>query len=691
MKNFTEVASKIYLNYYIIFKSEPQNQHYSPIVDLESVKGESSYHLLDGDLEEIIPAVEFCLHLPRVSLDTVNVSIDQVMAGVHVPHNIVMIPSYLINLFSRVKLPDFEKPTLIIYQDECQNEAKKLESVFMPKMKSLAVSELSSVYLSSIWSEISTLTTGIEGELCVPDFEEKRLGDINIRLLPQMFIENQFGTVGSYFSKYNTVEFNYEEVLNQAVFQKAKLTALSDLDKGLSKEEPEALVRKYIPKSRLPLTISYPGMPPKHKKMSGIREIPNIEKKAISLISAHHAISKSGYYYDCEPVKDELFTALNNLEDHCCKDNQKNSYIWKTLKEIGKLLALQLGDDGVQAMKRASNVTAFTNFPVGVAILPETTAPLCCHKPISYNPLTPLTRAMQIELGRTPSVFIGNSCKVIIAECLDNNDHIRPYSDHIWELVNELSQNNQNFNVVKKEITSVKSMKEFLKSNNNADILVISAHGRYSKERNVSGIVIGNETWIAHENEHIMPPLVLLSACHVSPRGSGSVNITDLLLRHGAIAVLGTFIPVDVRKNGLLMLRFFIYLIEAMNNNHKFRSVDEIWQFVVSSNAINEIVTSNDKLVKWANTKNSDGVAPIEEFMLHKSTGKLSYTNIYDDTITVLRDIADRDGLLNLLDNSISSQGYFPESVFYQFVGRPENIIVNEPILKKGNKLFENS
>ncbi|WP_202710989.1 hypothetical protein [Sporosalibacterium faouarense] len=446
------------------------------------------------------------------------------MAGSYVPHNIVMIPSDMAHSICKIKLPDFEKPTLIIYQDECMNEAKELEDTFMPKMKSLSVSNLSSVYLSSIWNELSALTTGVEGELCVPNFEEERLSDINIRLLPQLFIENQFGTVGSYISNHNSTDIDYVKILNQAVFQKAKLQALSDLEKGLSKTEPVELIKDYIPKARIPLTISFPGMPPKYKKAACISKIPDIENKAISLISAHHAISKNGYYYDCEPVADELYSSLNNLEDHCCKDSQKNSYVWKTLKEIGKRLAIQLGEDGVQAIKRASKITAFTNFPVGLAILPETTAPLCCHKPISYSPLTPLTRAMQMELVRTPSVYIGNSCKVIIAECLENNDHIRPYSDHIWSLVDNLSKSNQNFNVIKKNITSIKSMKEFLKSNSNADILVISAHGKYSKESNLSGIVIGNETWFAHENEHIMPHLVMLSACHVSPRGIGSYS-----------------------------------------------------------------------------------------------------------------------------------------------------------------------
>lgn len=223
--------------------------------------------MFDDDLREIIPAIEFCLHLPRVSLDTVNISIDQIMAGKYVPHNILLIPSNLIDNFSRLLLPDFEKPTLIIYQDDCKKEASKLKETFEPKLSSLAVNELSQVYLISIWNEISRLTKGIEGELCVPDFASKRLGEINIQLLPQLFIENQFRAVESYFDNYNSAKIDFEGILNQAVFQKAKLLASNDLDKGLASEEYKTLARKYIPKSRIPLTIAYPGMPPKNQKL----------------------------------------------------------------------------------------------------------------------------------------------------------------------------------------------------------------------------------------------------------------------------------------------------------------------------------------------------------------------------------------------------------------------------------------
>lgn len=57
----------------------------------------------------------------------------------------------------------------------------------------------------------------------------------------------------------------------------------------------------------------------------------------------------------------------------------------------------------------------------------------------------------------------------------------------------------------------------------------------------MAGIMVGEEFWMASEDINV-PPIVILSACHSSPRGMGAVNIADMFIRNGAISVLGTFI-----------------------------------------------------------------------------------------------------------------------------------------------------
>lgn len=49
-------------------------------------------------------------------------------------------------------------------------------------------------------------------------------------------------------------------------------------------------------------------------------------------------------------------------------------------------------------LKRAKDITIFSDFPIGLAILENDEVPLQCYKNISYRPLTPLTRQLQLEL-----------------------------------------------------------------------------------------------------------------------------------------------------------------------------------------------------------------------------------------------------------------------------------------------------
>lgn len=53
------------------------------------------------------------------------------------------------------------------------------------------------------------------------------------------------------------------------------------------------------------------------------------------------------------------------------------------------------------------------------------------------------------------------------------------------------------------------------------------------------------------------------------------------------------------------------------------------------------------------------------------------FHDVYEETINILRDIATRDGVLHKYDKSLRVDNYFPESLFYQFIGYPEHILIN--------------
>lgn len=174
-----------------------------------------------------------------------------------------------------------------------------------------------------------------------------------------------------------------------------------------------------------------------------------------------------------------------------------------------------------------------------------------------------------MELLKKNQVYLGKKCKVAIAECIINNDenkYVYQMSDLVRSTLIDMTKKYDGFSVIYQQTYSVESILKFIKNNQDADILYISAHGYYNIKKNMAGIMVGEEFWMASE-DIMVPPIVILSACHSSPRGMGAVNIADMFIRNGAISVLGTFIPVNAHRNLILMTRLFTYIVEAQHKN----------------------------------------------------------------------------------------------------------------------------
>ncbi|ALS10026.1 hypothetical protein ABE82_26840 (plasmid) [Paenibacillus peoriae] len=65
---------------------------------------------------------------------------------------------------------------------------------------------------------------------------------------------------------------------------------------------------------------------------------------------------------------------------------------------------------------------------------------------------------------------------------------------------------------------------------------------------------------------------------------------------------------------------------------------------------------------------------------MKRSVGRLRTSHVYSDTLKILQEMATEDGVRKQFDRTIDSQGYFPESCFYMFIGAPEKVIIHEPI-----------
>ena len=259
----------------------------------------------------------------------------------------------------------------------------------------------------------------------------------------------------------------------------------------------------------------------------------------------------------------------------------------------------------------------------------------------------------------------------MILECLSKTDRIRIISDYGWKVVVETFKNSEVVDVQYQEIESIENIEAVLKTNTDIDILVISAHGQYKWEK-FRGAFSWRSVWMPNSTINV-PPVVILSACHVAPKGRGSFTVSDAFLAAGALAVLGTLIPVSVRHNAAFSLRFFTLISQVLEGDFDVRTLAEVLPRAISLNAVYEIITSTKRLRKWAYEKSSNGKAPIDEYY---EKIEFSYGNMHSNTISILKEIARESEMEEYIDTFLQSQGYDAESFFYIFSGFPENILL---------------
>jgi len=382
----------------------------------------------------------------------------------------------------------------------------------------------------------------------------------------------------------------------------------------------------------------------------------------------------------------ELFEKLNELEVNCIQGTN-NKYVHKTLRDIGKMLERKFTQAQLWAVNWAKHITVFSDFPIGLAIIGNADTSLQCYKEISYRPLSPLTRCFQNEMVKHRQIYHGVRCKIAFAECVlidEQNRGIRACSDAIVYSLKRLSKENEKLQVSYCETLTIFDLKKFISDNMDADILHISGHGYYDRRSNMAGLMVGNEFWMADESDYRVPSVVILSACHVSPRGSGTVNVADMFIRVGAEVVLGTFIPIDAKRNMVLINRLYTYIAEAQKGSMQYKTMSEAWSGVVATNAIHEMAETSKNFYEWIWGVNCKGKVRMMDFTMERSVGRLHGSAMYADTILIVKEMLHEEGLDGKYDDLLNQENYFPESFFYQWVGVPENVFLY-------NKVFAES
>ncbi|WP_282019600.1 hypothetical protein [Planomicrobium okeanokoites] len=698
INKLAELNNTMLLNYYVLFKSNNNDLvDFNPIVDAKKIDKESfknTMHMLDSDLINIMPALHYAMHLPRIGFDVLDLDERMLLQSYDQPNNIIPFPSDVVHMINDFSI--MPRPTLIIFEEKCEESAIKLQEKIGSTLGIINIDSLSTESLKKHWRMIWDVVSK-NNDTSVVDYEGLQLYDSSkIELLPLVFFSQQFGRLKNVKEAINSSANNLKKI---AMFQfeaHATLKTFENIlnsninhNSTLTNSRYPELLKKNYKTVEVPVVITMPGIAiPQISHHGRSSSLPDKEREMIKLLGVHRAIARNAVYIELETVPKELFYELNQLELNCRHERgTNNQYVWRTLRKLGKILSNHLTSVQKNIILRASHITVFSDFPIGLAILDEASAPLGCYKKISYRPLTPLTKAFQYEMPKMVHYYIGKKFKVIIAECLEKTDPIKSHSDKLWAMLKKLGSDYETLEVIYQEVASIKELKIFLVENRDADCLVLSAHGSYDTRSNMAGLCIGNDIWMASENDFEVPPIVMLSSCHVSPRGAGAVSVADLFLRSGAMVVLGTFIPVDVRRNGLLMIRLFLYIAETQIGNYKFKTLDEIWSFIVSSNAINEIIDSNPPLKQWAMQVKPGGSFPLKEFQQVRSVGKLRLSHVYEDTMQILSEMMKGEKLDVHLQNVKNSDNFFPESFFYQLIGYPENVFITNKVFEQVSEL----
>lgn len=660
----------------------PADQYWS-----QYSKGQITLPLgLDRAFVPVLPAIWYCLHLPRTRFDLIKLHAKGLKESqrLHLPHRLVLVP-----VPYPPALPPILNnglPKILIVQDDLLDSALALARELDHVVEVTPLSSLDSSRLAHHWKALH-LALGLDRPQFIRPTRLIANQEIRPALLPVHFVARQLfagsddNVPADFTSQAKVLEYaSYSQTVLSAI---AKLEAAGTPPAEAERIYPAELERQ-SEQFQCPVSVGMPGVSPKsavrlfEKSLRRVGILSNsedavIETSVLGFLVAHRALSRAGVGFVSRPLGDEPFALLDTLERLWAGGPLRPRAVWKLLGRIGDILSRHFTEEECAVMSHASSLTSFSEFPLGLAILPKGTSPLCCRVPIAYRPIVPLTRALQFELTWVPTINLRGKLKVLIAECIPPDNVVGHLSRTGWAVGTKSLVALPNVECRAHDVRTLDDMRTALREDT-YNILVISAHG--GTDGNRTGFVCGKDLVVEQEIGPL-PPIVCLSACQVSPRGAGTVNVTDLMFRQGAIVVLGTLVPIEVRRNAILMARLFANIAAAIEDPSQRQSFEEVWHFTSTSNAFNDILTANPRLAEWARGESPEE-SVVQEFMVRRSPGRLRKSHIYEDSEAVLEEIARDRGILEKFRSWIRSQGYLPESIFYVLLGWPERVLLHD-------------
>lgn len=636
-----------------------------------------------------LPALWYCCHLPRTLGDLMHPQLEFLadLRSLETPQHISLVPSSLLP-----SIPDSASPVLIIGDDRDEQEIALVAARLKPPLGFSLFSQLSQESLEGHWKALLGLA-GARGTLMrVPRLSPNVL--LEPDHLSYVMAHRQLADIDD--SERSLLEADPEERLRMNFETNAVMKALAqtarsnEADEGAQDQILEACRRNVL----VHVSLAIPGAPRQHVRQTYAdnhwkrfpdptsdtsilpwnrsfdwqHDAESAEESVIRLLLSHRAMARGGIGFRTKSASNEEFRLLADIEKAGTSRQENPRKMWQLLRQFSDRCLALLDSRANFALRRASHLCIFSNLPVGLTIPPGQSDPLALCLPTSYRPLVSLTNCLRTELRSAYVYYPTRICRVLMAECLKPDDPIRKISDAGWKVIQKQALTAE-IQMHRVEIASVRALVQTIESQE-FDVLILSAHGFY--EENVAGVWVHDERCIDLPVGR-MPPVVILSACHSAPRGRVALSIADMLIQRGALAVLGTQIPIDVRRNALLMSRLFTYWSEAGKpGGVGHGNLAQMWRHVIASHAAIDIAHVSERVSEWFYLSGA-----IKEFMHKRSVGALTTGHVHQQSKEILLQMAQEDNpsVARAFGQALRERMYFPETFFYYWLGWPEHVV----------------
>ena len=204
--------------------------------------------------------------------------------------------------------------------------------------------------------------------------------------------------------------------------------------------------------------------------------------------------------------------------------------------------------------------------------------PLGIHTDVSRIPVTP-GNIMIEQLRPVPQLYIpAEQFKSYLAlSMFEDGDRISNFMDAALQVL----PGAQGARITGTHLRP-RTVEEFIAVINNytGPILIIDSHGSHPSDPDIGGLIIDGkplDVWTLRDRVRL-PPIVVLSACDTHPLDRSHATVANGFLSCGAIAVLGTVLPIRARDAATFLVRLMLRAIQY-----------------------GEIVSRNERSVPWTN------------------------------------------------------------------------------------------